>query len=173
MHLVLYHVGIGHIETLDAFHVGFQEHSVNVCGGKCFFVDDGTDVQLLGHGDIVRVFDHGNGFQHAHAAGGEAREDVGLRILAGGDENFGVAHVFVLQRANVAPVAVKQKELRIGDGGRDGVELRRVALENFRLDVARQRVDTVNHRVGGAHIEHTVGLGPVGFAQQFANEVDM
>ena len=59
----------------------------------------------------------------SHAAGGEAREDVGLRILAGGDENFGVTHVFVLQRANVAPVAVEQKELRIGDGGGDGVEL--------------------------------------------------
>ena len=78
MHLVFYHVGIGDIKTFEAFDVGFQEHSVDVSRSKCFFVDDRTDVKLLGHGDIVRVFDHSNGFQHAHAPCGETSQDVGF-----------------------------------------------------------------------------------------------
>ena len=82
-----------------------------MAGGKCLLVEHRADVELFGHGNVFRVFDHGNRLGHAETFGGHAGQNVGFRIECRGHKHLSVLDVFVAQQVDVAPIAVEHQNV--------------------------------------------------------------
>ncbi len=95
------------IEESYVHHVGIKHQSlIDVAGSNHFLVDDGTDIQTFCHAHVIHVFDGSYGLAHTHSLGGEAGEDIGLRISRQCHESLGASDSFLCEERNVAAIAV-------------------------------------------------------------------
>ena len=105
------HFAVGQHQCTHVTHVGLHHHLEDMAGGHGLLVDDGTDVQALGHGHIVQVLDHGNGLAHAQLLGRETGQDIGLGIARQRDEGLRVLDAFLTQQAQIASVAMDDHDI--------------------------------------------------------------
>ena len=82
-------------------------------GGNLLLVDYSTDIQFLGHVDVVYVLNLGNGLCHSEALGGQTGQNIGLGVVGQGDKSFGMLYTFAHEQARVTSVTVYYHHLVI------------------------------------------------------------
>ena len=94
--------------------IGIEHHLIDVAGSQHLFINNSTDVEALGHGDVVEVFDHCHRLAHAKSLGGETGKDVRFGISREGYEGLRVLDAFLVEQTDVAAVAVDDHHSLVG-----------------------------------------------------------
>ena len=153
--------------------VGIEHHLIDVAGSQCLLVDDGTDVEALGHRHVVEVLDHCHGLAHAEAFGREAGQDVGLGIAGEGHEGLRVLDAFLVEQTEVASVAVDDHDAAGVDEFVELVAASLIRLEDLHLHVLGHEFRGTHGRGSATHDHDVLHVGIAFLAHDAADVGDV
>lgn len=82
----LCNIGIGRRQEADVIDISVEEHLIDIACRGYLLVDNRSDVETLGHTDVVDILNHSHRLSHPHALGRQTGQDVCLGVGCQGHE---------------------------------------------------------------------------------------